>query len=68
MSQKKVVIEFEADGSSRIDAQGFVGQSCAVATRELELVLAGGSMAGVDDKKKPEYALRPQSGMQTQRN
>lgn len=51
---KKVIIEIEADGTSSIDAQGFQGQSCTLATRELELALAG-IPGGVDDKKKPDF-------------
>ena len=51
---KKIVIEFNPDGVSKIDAQGFQGQSCALATRELELAL-GGSPTDVDRKPKPDF-------------
>ena len=51
---KKIVIEFFTDGSSKVDAQGFKGQQCSLATRELELALAG-DMSKVDDTKKPDF-------------
>lgn len=54
---KKVVVEIAPDGSTKIDAQGFVGGSCAVATRELEVLLAG-SGGSVDDKKKPDFYVK----------
>lgn len=57
MAQKQIVIEIETDGSTSIDAQGFAGSSCTVATRELEVLLAGGS-SGVSDKKKPDFYAR----------
>lgn len=63
---KKVLIEIMPDGSSTVDAQGFQGQSCALATREIELALAG-SPSSVDDRKKPDfYATTGQHN--TQRN
>lgn len=63
---RKVIIEIETDGSSKVDAQGFQGQSCALATREIELALAG-DFGNVDDKKKPDfYAMNP--GSVTQKN
>jgi hypothetical protein len=49
---KKITIIIEPDGSSKIDAEGFKGQ-CSVATRELELALAGTNE--VKDNKKPDY-------------
>ena len=54
MAVKKVVIDVSPEGETKIDAQGFVGSSCALATKELELVLAGGS-SGVTDQKKPDF-------------
>lgn len=63
---KKVIIEIHADGSSKVDAEGFKGSQCSLATKELELALAG-NMSDVSDKKKPDfYAHNPQS--QTNRN
>lgn len=56
MSQRKIVIEVSPTGQTKIDAQGFAGSSCSTATRELELVLAGGGP--VEDRKKPEYYAR----------
>jgi len=50
---KKVIIEIYPDGSSKIDAQGFKGQQCSLATKELELALAGS--APVDKRPKPDF-------------
>lgn len=61
---KRVIIEIATDGSSKIEAEGFTGSSCSLATRELELALAG-PMGGVEDRKKPDfYAHNPQSNTQ----
>lgn len=66
MSQRKVIIEIATDGATTVDAQGFQGQSCALATREIELALAG-DFGNVDDRKKPDfYATNP--GTHTQKN
>lgn len=54
MTQRKIVIEVSPTGETKIDAQGFAGNSCSTATRDLELVLAGGG-GSVEDRKKPEY-------------
>lgn len=57
---KKVIIEIMPDGTSKVDSQGFTGSSCALATRDLELALAGSGP--VDDRKKPDfYATTGQS-------
>lgn len=65
MAQRKVVVSIETDGSVSIDAQGFKGSSCSLATKELELALVGGNAAGVDDKRKPDYyATNPQTNTQ----
>lgn len=65
MNQRKIIVEVKPDGSTVIDAQGFQGQGCSLATRELELVLAG-NPANVDDRKKPDfYAMNPQGNTQT---
>jgi hypothetical protein len=63
---KKVVIEILPDGSSKVDAQGFKGSQCSLATRELELALAGSGP--VDDRKKPDfYAQNSQTQADTGR-
>lgn len=54
MTMKKVIVEIYPDGSTKVDAQGFQGQSCSLATRELELALAG-DMKNVEDRKKPDF-------------
>ena len=50
---KKIVIEIAPDGSTKIDSEGFIGKQCTLATRELELALAGDGP--VEDRKKPEF-------------
>ena len=51
---KKIIVEISAIGETKIDAQGFTGNSCTLATKELELVLAG-APSEVSDKKKPDF-------------
>lgn len=53
MSQRRVIIEIDTDGTTKIDAEGFKGKQCTLATRELELALAGNGP--VDDRKKPDF-------------
>lgn len=53
--QKRVVIDINPDGSTKIESHGFVGASCTLATRELELALAGNDPANRDDRKKPDF-------------
>ena len=63
---KSIIIEIETDGSVHMDAKGFTGNSCSLATKELEMVLAGAE--GVtDDRKKPEFFQRIGSSV-TQRS
>lgn len=60
MSQRKVVIEVDVDGSTSIDAQGFKGNSCSLATKELEMALVGAPVDAGDRKYKPDfYATNP---------
>lgn len=52
---KKVIIEVFPDGSSKIDAQGFKGQQCSLATKELEMALVGNDMGAIDKRPKPDF-------------
>lgn len=58
MNGKKVVVTVNPDGSTHIDAQGFTGSSCQLATRELEMALVNGDASALDDKKKPDFYAR----------
>lgn len=49
---ERIIIDISPAGTSKIEAEGFQGTGCAVATRELELVLGGGA---VKRKEKPEF-------------
>ena len=51
---KEIIVTVQADGTVSMETKGFVGPSCSLATRELELVLAG-DMSNVKDEKKPDY-------------
>jgi hypothetical protein len=53
-----IIIDISPAGASKVEAEGFQGTGCAVATRELELVLGGGA---VKRKEKPEYYQPPVS-------
>lgn len=59
---RKIVIEIETDGSVNIDAKGFTGSSCSLATKELERALAG--TGEVEDKKKPDFYATPSTRTQ----
>ena len=63
---KKVIIDIYPDGSSKVDAEGFKGQSCSLATKDLELALAGNA-GGVEDRKKPDFYQSHSNG-QTQKS
>lgn len=65
---KKVVIEIFPDGSSKIDAQGFKGQQCSLATKELEMALVGSDSSAIDKRPKPDfYAQNPTTQVNTGR-
>jgi hypothetical protein len=49
MRQIKVIID--RYGNTKIDAEGFTGESCVAATQAIEQVLGGGGKS----TKKPEY-------------
>lgn len=50
---KEIVVTVAADGEVVIEANGFAGVGCRAATKELEMVLAGGGP--VDSKPKPDF-------------
>lgn len=56
MSQT-ITIDIAADGTVSIDAEGFTGNSCAIATKQLEYALAGGGKVKKDEK--PEFYSPP---------
>jgi hypothetical protein len=51
-----IVVEVTAAGNVKIEAQGFKGRACSTETRDLELVLGGGT-AKKDTKYKPEFSM-----------
>ena len=51
---KTVIVEVAPDGVVKIDALGFKGQACSLATKELELALVG-NQSDVDRKPKPDF-------------
>lgn len=53
MNNKNVVVTIAPDGEVLIEANNFKGVGCKAATKELEMVLAGGGP--VDEKKKPDF-------------
>ncbi len=52
MTQEQINITISPAGNVKIDAQGFTGAGCSVATHELELHLNGGAKKRED---KPEF-------------
>ena len=61
---KEVIITIAADGTSNIEANGFLGKGCKDATKQLEMVLAGGDAANKDQKPKPDF-FATHTGMST---
>ena len=60
--QKQVVINIDAAGNSKIEAQNFNGQGCAQATEQIEIVLGGMDQANKKKDFKPEFYA--QSGVE----
>lgn len=56
-SQKKIVVEIDAEGNCSIDGEGFVGTECSHFLREIEEAL-GQTITQTD---KPEYQQRQTS-------
>lgn len=54
-TQKRVIVDIYPDGSSKVDSEGFKGSSCTLATKEIELALAGNDPGNRDDRKKPDF-------------
>jgi len=57
MAQKQIIIDITPAGSVKIDAKCFVGQDCAKATEQIEIVLGGAGSR--KKKKKPEFFASP---------
>jgi hypothetical protein len=51
---KTIIVEVFPDGSSKVEAQNFVGAACDKATQAIELALAG-SDGDIDKKRKPDF-------------
>lgn len=60
MSKETIVIDVMSDGSVHMEAQGFSGNACSIATEKIELVLGGQAKK----TKKPEF-FQPNSTAQT---
>ena len=66
MTQKKIIVTIAADGASKVETVGFNGASCAAASKDIELALAGDFAGQIDDRKKPDfYATTSQGNQQT---
>jgi len=52
MSGEKLVFVYDQSGSMKIDAIGFKGKACEVATKKF---LAARNATSTDVKRKPEY-------------
>lgn len=51
MSEKLIEIHIDPEGNATIEAHGYSGSGCSLATRDYEKRLG----KVVDDEKKPEY-------------
>lgn len=52
MNREAIHVDISPAGNVKIEAQGFTGGGCAVATHELEVLLNGGTKKR---KEKPEF-------------
>lgn len=52
---KTVEVTIHADGEVNIEALNFKGVGCKDATKDLELVLAGGGTDNKDTRPKPDF-------------
>lgn len=64
-SKQKIVVDIAPDGTVSLDAQCFVGQDCAKATEQIEIMLGG--VGKKSDTKKPEFYQQPGIGQQVKR-
>lgn len=53
MSERKVIVKIDALGRPSVEADGFTGTSCEVATKPIEDALAGGNP--LNREYKPEW-------------
>lgn len=51
---RSIIIDVFPDGSTKIEANGFKGQQCNLATKQIELALVGNDGA-IDKKPKPDF-------------
>ncbi len=61
--QEQIVIDVSPSGVVTIDAVGYEGNACSMATQQIELVL-GGHRAAKKTDYKPEFSM-PNSTSQT---
>ena len=52
MNKETILVDISPAGNVKIEAQGFAGNGCAVATHDLEVHLNGGTKKR---KEKPEF-------------
>lgn len=62
---EQIVIDISPAGSVKIDAVGFKGQGCSIATKQIEIALGGAKAGG--KKKKPEFFQPSGSGQTVKR-
>lgn len=55
MQETKVKFNVKPGGQIKMDVIGGTGESCVVATQELELSLSSAGSKKADEGKKPEY-------------
>ena len=50
----KIIVTVDRTGNAKVEAEGYVGNACDIATRSYELVLTGGG-SKTDRQDKPEF-------------
>ena len=66
MVQEQIVVDVSPTGMVSIEAHGYQGNACAIATQQLEIVI-GGQHANKKTDHKPEFSM-PSSMNQVQKS
>lgn len=60
--ERKIKVKIDAMGNATIEAEGFMGDSCEIATKPIEEALSGGK--GIERDYKPEFGLTEEEGVE----
>lgn len=61
MSGEQIVIDVSPSGATKVEAMGYEGNACDIATQQLEIVIGGNAAKRKD--YKPEYSMPATTGV-----